>query len=181
MRAFFAAFPGLEETPLIQALVRELEDTIGFERFKGVRWVGAGRFHVTLRFLGNVDAGQVVRLAEATRDALATRRPLVSTATELALWPSPRRARVLVLKLDSGGALEDLAKRLEAALIDAGFGAADKPFDAHLTLARFRRAPRIELPGVPGGLALEFPRIGLFESVTRRDGAEYREVFTVGA
>src|SRR5207247_8101923 len=53
--------------------------------------------------------------------------------------PNPRRARVIWLSLAEGGeALESLARGLEAALRRRGFGAADKPFSAHLTIGRVR-------------------------------------------
>lgn len=173
MRAFFAAFPKSDDLHRIESLTRE----VGAARpSRGIRWVPVENCHVTLRFMGTIDTAEVSALAELTRDVLAQRRPLACTATAMALWPSGRRPRVLVLTLDSDGHLEALAERLNTALMGAGFGGPDKPFRAHLTLARLARA-KIQLPDEPMSLALEFSRIGLFESVTRPEGAVYRQVF----
>ena len=173
MRAFFAAFPKSDDLHRIETLTRDIGAA---KRARAVRWVPVENCHVTLRFMGTIDPAEVPALAELTRDVLAAQTPLACTATAMALWPSGRRPRVLVLTLDSDGHLEALAERLNTALMGAGFGGPDKPFRAHLTLARLART-KIQLPDEPMSLALEFSRVGLFESVTRPEGAVYRQVF----
>jgi len=173
MRTFFAAFPKSDDLHRIETLTRGVGAATPA---RGIRWVPVENCHVTLRFMGAIDPAQVPALDELTRDALAGQTPLACTAAAMELWPSRRRPRVLVLTLDSDGQFEALAQRINAALMDAGLGGPDKPFQAHLTLARLERA-KMALPDEPMSLALEFSRIGLFESVMRPEGAVYRQVF----
>ena len=150
MKAFFAAFPKSDDLHRIETLTR---DAGAAKPARGIRWVPVENCHVTLRFMGTIDPAEVPALGELTRDVLAAQTPLACTATAMALWPSGRRPRVLVLTLDSDGHLEALAERL-----------------------RLARA-KMKLPDEPMNLALEFSRVGLFESVTRPEGAVYRQVF----
>ena len=52
---------------------------------------------------------------------------------------SQRRPRVLWLGLKESKELTSLAESVENALVERGFGRADKPFKAHLTLARMKK------------------------------------------
>lgn len=175
MRAFFAAFPGSDDGARIRALVREIG---GEMDSRGVRWVRVESYHVTLRFLGNISPAQVDVLGVLAREALTQTSPVSAKVSGVSFWPSGRRPRLIVIALDSSGRLEALAERLNAALIEGGFGGPDKPFVAHLTLARLRRRVTLALPQLPRELELTLPRVGLFESTTRQEGAVYRPVFT---
>ena len=178
MRAFFAAFPRRDDGAVIRNVVCGLGGSIDAG---SVRWVRVESYHVTLRFVGDIDPAQVSTLAALTREVLVDGASVAATATGISLWPRGRRPRLIVLELDSNGCLEALAEQLNAALIDGGYGAPDKPFVAHLTLARLRRPVAVELPDETPAIELELPRIGLFESVTRPEGAVYRPVFAPDA
>jgi 2'-5' RNA ligase len=173
MRAFFAAFPGREDVLRIRNVVRGL----GVLDARSVQWVRVASYHVTLRFLGNIDSAQVSAMSVLTRDVLDCAAPVAVTATGISLWPLGRRPRLAVLELDSNGRLAALAAHLNAALIDGGYGGPDKPFVAHLTLARLSHPMAMELTDELPALELALSRIGLFESVTCAEGAIYRPVF----
>lgn len=166
MRAFVAAFPSVETRLSITQALRNFRQEATAQR--GLRWIPAENLHVTLRFLGDVDA------PEAVAEALSrVRAPRIACRTEkLVAFPSARRPSVFALTLSSDNTLETLAQRVNVAL--SPWGEPDKPFRAHLTVARCRRrAPRLEAE-----LALSFPldEFGLYGSETRPEGARYREL-----
>ena len=74
------------------------------------RWVKRAVMHVTLVFLGEIDAARVPSLTEIVHATAGERAASVVRATRLGAFPDERRARVLVLPLDDDGTLERIAK-----------------------------------------------------------------------
>jgi RNA 2',3'-cyclic 3'-phosphodiesterase len=107
-----------------------------------VRWTDPAGWHLTLAFLGEVEAPGPV--FDAVGPVAARHRPAA-----LALAAAGRFGdRVLWLGVNAqpAGALVDLAAGVGAALVDAGLlsaedPAANQPLRAHLTLARKRQTP----------------------------------------
>jgi 2'-5' RNA ligase len=95
-------------------------------------------WHLTLRFLGNVDPTRYDRLLmELDRTDLG--RPFDVSFDGLGAFPRPDRATVLWVGVDDGApALGDLAGSIEGAVGAAGFDGEERPFRAHLTLSRLR-------------------------------------------
>jgi 2'-5' RNA ligase len=100
-----------------------------------LRWVRPESIHVTLKFLGGVDGGRVGEITSALAGAV---EPF-----ELRLRPAALgtfggdRLRVVWVGLDGDTeALASLAGRVEGALEPLGFAREQRPFAAHLTLAR---------------------------------------------
>lgn len=146
------------------------------------RWVKPEQMHITLRFVGaDVPASQVAPI----QDALAT---VAGAAFWLTLRgvgrfpPAGRRpARVLWVGLDHEPALLDLHRRVEAALNLVGFAPEDRPFNAHITLARLNArepVPQVErfLRAHTDFAAGPFPveQFVLLQSTLTPQGARYQ-------
>ena len=136
--------------------------------------------HYTMRFLGELGEDGARRAAEAATEAASNAREFAAALGGLGAFPDPRRARVIWIGLSAGGeALVALARDLERALAKRGFGKADKPFTAHLTLGRVREPGRDwteALAGLhPGEPAARFTvdRICVIESRLRPGGSIY--------
>jgi 2'-5' RNA ligase len=103
------------------------------------RWVTTPNLHVTLRFIGEVAPERVWQL-EALVSAPLDGAPFHLELAGAGAFPASGAIRVLWLGVTRGEAeLGSLASRLDARLRTAGVEAHDRPFRAHLTLARFRR------------------------------------------
>lgn len=143
------------------------------------RWVRAENLHVTLKFIGNVDAGRLdairAELAEVGSDA-----PVELRFRGLGFFANERRPRVLWVGVDGSPNLAALAGKIDARLSKSGIPRETRDFSPHLTLARF------DPPGISEALRAaaqkDFTRefgsvrageFHLFESKTRRTGAEY--------
>lgn len=103
--------------------------------------------HLTLRFLGHVEAPVLDGLIAAARGLRFD--PFELRLGAQGAFGAGRRVRVVWLAIGTGeGPLAALASRLEAAAREAGLPPEDRPFRAHLTLAR---APRqgASLPALP--------------------------------
>lgn len=136
MRLFVAAWPPEPVRERLRALPRPALD--------GARWVPEERWHVTLRFLGEVaEAGPVVDALRAVGRDLP--RPTATLGGEVVrLGPA---AVVPVAGVD------ELAGRVVAATAHLGRAPDDRPFRGHVTVARGRgrrRVPPAALGPVPG-------------------------------
>ena len=101
----------------------------------------------------------------------------------LGAFPKPSRATVLWLAIERGAEqLAAMAGIAERAAQDAGFEPEDRPFHAHLTLARIRPpanvVPLIErVPRFP--LSMEVNRLTLYRSHIGSSGATYEAIDTI--
>jgi 2'-5' RNA ligase len=135
----------------------------------GLRWTGRDQWHVTLRFLGAVeDAGAAV-------DAL-TRAML--PRCEARLGPCVDRFGRRVVQVPVSG-LDALAAVVVGRTAGIGRPPEDRPFRAHLTLARARDRRGVDLRPLTGD-AVEaswwVDDVQLIESRLHRDGARYETV-----
>lgn len=104
-----------------------------------VRWAGREQLHLTLKFLGDVEAARAESLGEAIRNACRGFAPLRLRVEGVGGFPNLRRARVLWTGVRSEA--EQLA-RLQAAVDFASRGFTnekqEQEFTGHVTLARIK-------------------------------------------
>jgi 2'-5' RNA ligase len=113
------------------------------ETRRSLRPVRADLMHLTLRFLGEVDEGGIDPL-QAALDAIP---PFAVTLSLDRAGTFGSAARTGVVWLGVGGevrALRGLAGDIERALRLIGIRGDDRPFAAHLTLARLGRHATVE-------------------------------------
>ena len=134
MRCFAAL--GLEDGPT-EALRPWLDGTRA--EFAELAVTPAENLHLTLAFLGEIDAGQVESAGAAVQAAAQGRAPWRLRWTVPGAFPSASRPRVLWLGVDGGEALVEVHKALAEALAGAGLPVEERAFRPHLTLARVRR------------------------------------------
>jgi 2'-5' RNA ligase len=121
----------------------ESQARAALERLKGLapraRWVPPENLHLTLSFLGEVEAERVPALAEALQRVGSAHAPLVLTVGEGGSFGSPSHPRVLWADIRGDtAALGALQAEVVEALRPLGFPPEERAFTAHLTLARAR-------------------------------------------
>ncbi len=178
MRLFVALVP---PESLRANLARELERRQG--RLPRARWVRAEHLHLTLAFLGDVEAAAVAPLAEALRARAAGVPAFTARLAGAGAFPSHGPVRVIWAGLEPEEDLARLAAAVRAAVGDADLAADDKPFRAHLTLARcpepWRAEARAAFAGLLGpleGTSVAVDRVSLVESVLGPAGPTYRDL-----
>lgn len=137
-------FVAVEVAARVREAVRAVQDRL---RSAGadLRWVRPENLHLTLRFLGEITAGQVEEVKAATREAATGQRPFALTLEGLGAFPSAARPQVVWIGVGAGRAdLERLAASLTRALAGRGFDPGER-FSAHLTIGRARSRSDREL------------------------------------
>lgn len=132
LRLFFAVWP--PET-VRHGLWRALAPMR--EALPSVRWVPPERLHITLRFLGDVSAQLLPRLAAAA-DTLGNAAPFEVGLAGTGTFPKRGPARIYWTGVRSGP-LPGLRERLDGALADEGVAREDRIFKPHLTVGRASR------------------------------------------
>jgi 2'-5' RNA ligase len=120
------------------ALVRAREPWLDRPDLDGLRWSDPAAWHLTLAFLGDVDASAVSEVAAAAGAVAERHGPMRLPAGGVGAFPVPARARVAWYGIDDPRSrLAALARDLGEALhVEVG-----DPFRPHITLARARRDP----------------------------------------
>lgn len=111
----------------------------------GVRWVKPGSIHLTLKFLGNIQAAQVEDIALAVAQEIRDQPPITLGAAGLGAFPSLRKPRVIWIGME--GEVQRLTRiqaRVENALEPLGFVREKRPFRPHLTIGRVKDHRRLQ-------------------------------------
>jgi RNA 2',3'-cyclic 3'-phosphodiesterase len=103
----------------------------------GAKWVDPGNFHLTLRFIGEIDGGLAADVDDALSRLRARRFTLQIAGTGVfgdkprSLWAGVERSLELV----------GLRDKVEQSLIRVGLPPEPRKFAPHVTLARLRDPP----------------------------------------
>lgn len=141
MRLFVAVDIAPAVAEAAAALIEQLrERAIRLAPRSRISWVTADRLHVTVRFIGNVDADR----ADAVRRVLAPplgQAPFDLTLAGVRAFPPKGPPRVLWSDVSNGREpLLAIEQRVGERLARAGIAAEERPYNPHLTLARVREA-----------------------------------------
>lgn len=101
-----------------------------------VKWVRPEGIHLTLKFLGEINAAKVEQVITALTP-VGNFPALTLEVKGLGCFPNCERPRVLWAGVIAPRALPDFAAKIESALSGLGFPAEKRSFSPHLTLARF--------------------------------------------
>jgi 2'-5' RNA ligase len=135
----FIAVPVAEDvrTAVGELMTRVAGGPIEERSFGQPRWVRVEGLHLTLRFLGATPDSRQAELADAIAAAARGVAPFRAALSGGGAFPGHQRPRVLWIGITEGAAeLESLSRRLDAELEPLGWPPEERPFRAHLTLAR---------------------------------------------
>jgi RNA 2',3'-cyclic 3'-phosphodiesterase len=171
-RAFVAVRPP-------DAVLKAVEETLAPARkaMVGPRWAGRDQWHVTLQFLGPVEA--LAPVVDGLSAAVAGLEPFRFRLGGSGAFPNPRRARVVWIGAQEGaGLMAGVAAAVTGALAPLGYEAETRPFRSHLTVARLRDpgdvAPALAVLGDgPVGETWTVEEIVLYQSRLSPSGSRY--------
>ena len=159
---------------------------MGLER---LRWVRPENIHITLKFLGETPAERQPQIEDALRAAAEGVAPHELTLGELGKFGGRQNPRVLWVDVRGDvDALKALHKRVDARIAALGFPEDERPFAAHLTLARVPQdlAKKVARPLAEAIDAVKVPdppipvrQVVLMRSELRREGPLYTRLCSV--
>lgn len=142
------------------------------------RWTPTENLHLTIRFVGNADPSVVESVAD--RLAALTLAGFEVELGDIGTFGRGRMARVVWLGLRAGvDGARVLAAQVETECLRAGLVGEERPFQAHLTLARARPRDGARLPDLMATPQLRPWRAAaliLYSSRISRAGAMYEAI-----
>lgn len=175
-------FIAVDTPAAVQRQMALLRDDLA-RRARDVRWEATGRFHCTLRFLGNVERSRIGPIEQQVESAASETPPLSLTYAGIGSFPDSTRPRIIWIGIrESGGNLTRLQERVSRGLRGLGFLPEERPFHPHVTLGRVgggdtRRASRVLIDIVETRTfehpPVIVPAVEIMQSVLRPRGSEY--------
>ncbi|MCK4236721.1 MAG: RNA 2',3'-cyclic phosphodiesterase [Candidatus Krumholzibacteria bacterium] len=181
MRLFFAVVAAERVKKVVKKAVDSFPVTV-----PPWRWIPPENYHMTLKFLGEVEDKFLPSLHDAALRVASNTGSFQIIYGRFGGFPSLSRPRVIFYRIEEGaeelsslaGLLEDEAERL-------GFEKERRPFRAHLTLARIKRRFPLALgeklkdvSPLPPYTAQEVDHFVLMRSHLSRGGALYEEIYS---
>ena len=150
---------------------------------RDVRFPPIENLHLTLHFLGEVEAAAVALVISILHQEARSLVPFSLTTTTVGMFPSTGRGKILWLGLkDEPGVLGDFVARLRASLGDFTQRPEDRPFRPHVTIGRSKlgriRAQNLsDLAVQPANQRVE--KIVLYESILGSGAPQYQKLAEV--
>ncbi len=148
-----------------------------------VKWVAPTNYHVTVKFLGWTRESAVAAVRDAL-DAAARGTPRFSVRTaRIGAFPSLERASIVwagAEETGGGGALAELANKIDAAMAGLGYRPEARAFHPHVTIGRLRENRPLKDVVLPlteqmfGDTRID--AVTLFESEMKPAGSIYKEI-----
>ena len=173
-------FIAIELPEKILTPIRQVQGHLRDYGFK-IRWVPPTNIHLTLKFLGDIDASEIEKIGHAILKSVEAYEPLSLGTKEIGVFPDLKNPRVVWVGVC--GMVDPLIKlqqSLQENLDLIGFPKEKRRFKAHLTLGRIKtKVPRERLQGAIQKYqsfqteAFVADRITLFKSDLKPSGAIY--------
>ena len=145
----------------------------------GGRWTRSDGWHVTLKFLGSTWPRLMEEVQGAVRSAAKATGSFETSLTQIGVFPSPGRARVVWAGLaDPEGRFTRIVTRLDD-LLGENFAPEERAFTPHLSLARLNPPRKVTefAPDLVGAPVPSRPflvdRLVLYRSHLSPHGARY--------
>lgn len=182
--AYIRAFVAIELPDNAKHLLAQWQDLLRIGGGNHVKWVDVSSVHLTLKFLGNMEADLLSRVREEVEEVAQSNACLRLALNGLGVFPSIEHPRVLWAGLEGElNVLLGLQKDLDKKLAGLGFPVENRPFVPHLTLGRVRETAPLEerrrlgqlVVGmvVQRGEDIQVASISLMKSDLTRSGAVY--------
>jgi RNA 2',3'-cyclic 3'-phosphodiesterase len=139
MRTFVA----IELPAEVKRALGALQDELRAAR-ADVSWPKPENFHLTLKFLGEVEEARVEEIRQACAEAASAARGFDLKLEGIGLMPHRRQPRVVYVAV--GGQVRELGelkREVEEQLAALGFEQEARPFKPHVTLGRVKSRERV--------------------------------------
>lgn len=136
VRSFVALNLSPNDRQALHEAARPIREAAG-----AASWVTADNLHLTLKFLGEVEAGRVEALGGRLCDAAIAHRRMTLDLGGAGVFPNPRAPRIVWMGVAPDPRLELLYHDVERVCIALGFASDGRPFRPHVTLGRLKGNP----------------------------------------
>jgi len=140
------SFLSLNIESSLQNRLKKIQDDAKSElAHYGIKWENSNKFHLTLRFLGDVEEKQLGEISKELAGINTGFDIIKLTASGIGFFPDQKYPNVVYIDLmEEGNNSEALVDKLDSVLLKYNFKP-DKKFIPHVTIGRFRREKKKRL------------------------------------
>ncbi|MCG0276068.1 MAG: RNA 2',3'-cyclic phosphodiesterase [Thermosediminibacteraceae bacterium] len=174
-------FISIELDPVTRKSVSQFVDKLRFLR--GIKWVNAENYHITLAFMGELPVDKVPLVCDALNGISSRHRPFILNLRSSGFFPDTKNPKVFWIGIEKNNELyrlkEDIDKTLRALNIDFD----PKPFSPHLTLGRIKSPFEFDPKLIPReadfSASFTVKELYFMKSQLFKEGPVYTEIFKV--
>jgi 2'-5' RNA ligase len=100
--------------------------------------------HLTLKFLGDIDENLTDEIEKIIKESTLDTQPFEITLKSLGVFPNQKYIKVAWIGVEEVETLKRIAETIDKKLQNLGFKKEERPFSAHLTIARIKSAKNKE-------------------------------------
>jgi 2'-5' RNA ligase len=181
------SFIAIELPAELKLYLANLQAKLKADNQPHIKWTNPDGIHLTLKFLGDIETSMIEPITQAMTDAAHKTSSFKLGVQQPGAFPSLQRVQVVWVGL--GGEvdkLKQLHKLLDINLARLGFTAEQRPFKAHLTLARLGNevsaderqqfGELVAATRLEAGQNIKVDSINLIKSQLTRGGAIYSRI-----
>lgn len=177
------AFIAVELPQALTADIQRLQDKLKKQGLH-LRWIRPQNIHLTLKFLGNIDAKDVVYITKTLGQAVQPHNAFTLAPQGLGIFPNLKNPKVVWIGVSGDTAkLVALQRSIDDALHILGFAKEKRPFRGHLTIGRVkgridsrRIAEALKSCGLFTSDPFNVDRLALIKSDLRPQGPIYTKL-----
>lgn len=110
-----------------------------------IKWVKRESFHLTLKFLGNINISQIEDIYKQLQIIASNNLPFKISLSSLGVFPNEKRPQVIWVGIEEGSKeLIKIAQEVEDALEEMDISKERKKYTPHLTIGRIKRIKKRE-------------------------------------
>ena len=184
------SFIAIELPVELKRAISRLQEQLKAGSRAPVRWVSPENIHLTLKFLGDIDAVVIDDIKDALQEAVWGISAIRLGAEGLGVFPNNTRVQVIWVGLSGEiDRLQKLQQSIDKELAKLGFPAEKRGFSPHLTIARLRDRANanerqdmgrlVENTRFQSSLDFSVTSIHLMKSQLTREGAIYSRLGSV--
>jgi 2'-5' RNA ligase len=133
------SFIACELPEIVKSSLVQIQEALQSVDPSCAKWVDPNSIHLTLKFLGNVDAEKIESITKGLFEAARNIPPFQLELAGLGAFPNLRSVGVVWIGLKGDlDLLQKLQSQIEARISPLGFPPENRAFKPHLTLARVR-------------------------------------------
>lgn len=131
------SFIALPSSSDLKNALRELQASLIQEK-ADVKWDTLDKFHITLKFLGNVDLEKITELSESLTAVTSGSAAFQLVYNAVGAFPDLVHPRIIWAGAQTNEALTSLQHEIELACARLGFPTDPRAFHPHITLGRVK-------------------------------------------
>lgn len=130
----FISLPAKTE---VQQAIAEIQSKLK-ETQADVKWDSSDKFHITLKFLGNVELSKIELLSVALSKSLQQISKFDVEYNSIGVFPNSHNPRIVWIGVKSKPIIQDIQKNVEDICEQFGFPKEVHSFHPHITLGRVK-------------------------------------------